>query len=67
MESGKTLRWCQGTGKTKDGPPLEAKGNSRLSGGRGKLKGIEGKGTSNCRLRGDGYAGEVDAESELPK
>ncbi|HEX2662375.1 MAG TPA: hypothetical protein VHM93_06040 [Candidatus Acidoferrum sp.] len=67
MESGKALCWCQGTGKTEDGAPLEATGNSRLSGGQGKRKGMEGKGTSNCRLRGDEYSGEVNAESELPK
>lgn len=62
----KALRRCQGTGKTKDGAPLEVKGNSRLSGGTGKLKGIEGKGTSNCRLRATD-TGEVEAESEFAK
>ena len=46
MENGaKTLCRCQGNGETKDGAPLEAKGNWGLSCGRGQLKGSEGKAT----------------------
>jgi hypothetical protein len=68
MESGdKAFFSYQGTAKTKDGTPLEAKGNWGLTGGSGKLKGIKGKGTYNCTPAGDGYACEVEGQYQLPK
>jgi hypothetical protein len=68
MESGdKVFFWYQGTGKSKDGAPLEAKGNWGLNGGSGKLKGVKGKGTYNCTPSGDGYSCEVEGEYQLAK
>jgi len=68
MESGdKAFFWYQGTGKTKDGAPLEAKGNWGITGGSGKLKGLKGKGTYNCTPSGDGYSCEVEGEYQLAK
>jgi hypothetical protein len=68
MESGdKAFFWYQGTGKSKDGAPLEAKGNWGLNGGSGKLKGIKGKGTYNCTPSGDGLSCEVEGEYQLAK
>jgi len=41
-----------------------------LNGGRGKLKGIKGKGTyngTNGTLSGDGWSCEVEGQYQLPK
>ena len=68
MESGdKAFFWYQGSSKTKDGAPLEAKGSCGLTGGSGKLKPIKGKGRYNCTPSGDGYSCEVEGEYQLPK
>lgn len=68
MESGdKAFFWYQGTATSKDGAPVEAKGNWGLTGGSGKLKGIKGKGTYNCTPSGDGLACEVEGEYQLAK
>jgi hypothetical protein len=68
MESGdKFFVWYQGTGTSKDGAPLEAKGNWGFTGGSGNLKGIKGKGTYTCATAGDGLACEVDGEYQLAK
>ena len=68
MESGdKFFVWYHGTGTSKDGAPVEAKGEWGFTGGSGKLKGIKGKGTYNCTPSGDGLACEVEGEYELAK
>jgi hypothetical protein len=68
MESGdKAFFWYQGTGTSKDGAPVEVKGNWGLTGGSGKLKGIKGKGTYNCTPSGDGLSCEVEGEYQLAK
>jgi hypothetical protein len=68
MESGdKFFVWYQGTGTSKDGAPLEAKGNWGFTSGSGKLKGITSKGTYTCAPAGDGLACEVDGEYQLAK
>ncbi|PYT81208.1 MAG: hypothetical protein DMG40_10135 [Acidobacteria bacterium] len=68
MESGdKAFFWYQGTAKSKEGAPLEAKGSWGLTGGSGKLKGIKGKGTYNCTPSGDGLSCEVEGEYQLAK
>ncbi len=68
MESGdKAFFWYQGTAKSKDGAPVEAKGNWGLTGGSGKLKGIKGKGTYSCTPSGDGLSCEVEGEYQLAK
>ena len=68
MESGdKAFFWYQGSSKTKDGAPLEAKGSCGLTGGSGKLKPIKGKGRYNCTPSGDGYSCEVEGEYQVPK
>jgi len=69
MESGdKVFFWYQGTATTKDGAPMEVKGNWGLNGGSGKLKGIKGKGTYTCTPSSDGgLSCEVEGEYQLAK
>lgn len=68
MESGdKAFFWYQGTATSKDGAPVESKGNWGLTGGSGKLKGIKGKGTYNCTPSGDGLSCDVEGEYQLAK
>lgn len=68
MESGgKVFFWYQGTGKTKDGAPVEVKGNWGLNGGSGKLRGIKGNGTLTCTPSGDMLSCDVEGEYQLAK
>src|SRR5438874_11508835 len=68
MESGdKAFFWYQGSGTSKDGAPVEAKGNWGLIGGSGKLKGVRGKGTYNCTPSGDGLSCEIEGEYQPAK
>ena len=68
MESGdKYFVWYQGTGTTKDGALVAAKGTWMYTGGTGKLKGIKGKGTYNCAASGDGVSCGVEGEYQLAK
>ncbi|OLC95417.1 MAG: hypothetical protein AUH86_12125 [Acidobacteria bacterium 13_1_40CM_4_58_4] len=68
MESGdKFFVWYQGTGTSKDGAPVELKGNWGFTGGSGKLKGIKGKGTYTCAPAGDMLSCEVEGEYQLAK
>jgi hypothetical protein len=68
MESGdKVFVNYQGSGTTKDGKPVEAKGTWSFSGGTGKLKGIKGKGTYSCAPSGDAFGCSGEGEYELPK
>jgi hypothetical protein len=57
----------QGTGKTKDGVLVSAKGTWIYTGGTGKLKGITGKGTYNCATSGDGISCDIEGEYQLAK
>ena len=68
MESGdKAFFWYQGTATSKDGAPVEAKGNWGLTGGSGKLKGVKGKGTYTCKPEGDGLTCDIEGEYQLAK
>ena len=68
MESGdKFFVWYQGTGTSKDGAPVELKGNWGFTGGSGKLKGIKGKGTYTCAPARDMLSCEVEGEYQLAK
>ncbi len=68
MESGdKVFVSYQGTGTTKDGKPVEAKGTWTLTGGTGKLKGVKGKGTYSCAPSGDAFGCSGEGEYQLPK
>jgi len=68
MESGdKVFFWYQGTTTTKDGAPVEVKGNWGMNGGSGKMKGVKGKGTFTCAPSGDGLSCEVEGEYQLAK
>jgi hypothetical protein len=68
MESGdKLFVWYQGTGTSKNGIPVEVKGNWGFTGGSGKLKGIKGKGTYTCTPSADELACEVEGEYQLAK
>jgi hypothetical protein len=68
MDSGdKVFVSYQGSGTTKDGKPVEAKGTWSFSGGTGKLKGIKGKGTYSCAPSGDVFGCSGEGEYQLPK
>lgn len=51
----------------KDGPPKPAKATWTFLGGTGKLKGIKGKGTFECKRVGDASSCDVEGEYTLPK
>lgn len=51
----------------KDGPPEPAKATWTFLGGTGKLKGIKGKGTFECKRAGDTNSCDVEGEYTLPK
>src|SRR5690348_16155036 len=68
MESGdKFFVWFQGTGETKDGAPVEAKGKWGFTVGSGKLKGIKGEGTYTSTPGGDGLTCQVEGQYTLAK
>ena len=68
MESGdKFFVSYQGTGKSRDTNVVEVKGNWGFNGGSGKLKGIKGKGTYNCKPSGDNLSCDVEGEYQLAK
>ena len=68
VESGdKVFVSYQGTGTTKDGKPVEAKGTWTLTGGTGKLKGVTGKGTYSCAPSADAFGCSGEGEYQLPK
>ena len=68
MESGdKAYLTYQGSGTSKDGKPVEAKGTWSFVGGTGKLKGLKGKGTYSCAPDGDSFGCSGEGEYELPK
>jgi hypothetical protein len=68
MESGdKFFVSYQGTGTSKDGAPVEVKGTWTFTGGSGKLKGIKGKGTYDCKPSGDALECAIEGEYQLAK
>lgn len=69
MESGdKVVFRYEGMATSKDGNAVDAKGNWTLHGGTGKLKGIKGKGTYDCKASGDGgLSCEVEGEYQSAK
>src|SRR5256885_10700736 len=68
MESGdKFFASYQGSGSSKGGTPVDAKGTWIFAGGTGKLKGIKGKGTFTCTPSGDGFSCEIEGEYQLAK
>ena len=68
MESGdKVFISYQGSGTTRDGKPVEAKGTWSMTGGTGKLKGVKGKGTYSCAPTGDAFGCSGEGEYELAK
>jgi hypothetical protein len=52
---------------SKDGPPESTKGTWVFLGGTGKLKGIKGKGTFECKPAGDAVSCDIEGEYTLPK
>ena len=52
---------------SKDGPPESTKGTWVFLGGTGKLKGIKGKGTFDCKPAGDVSSCDIEGEYTLPK
>ncbi len=68
MESGdKVFISYQGSGTSKDGKPVEAKGTWSITGGTGKHKGLKGKGTYSCAPSGDTMGCSGEGEYEPPK
>ena len=58
----------QGTGVSKDGKPVSAKGTYTFAGGTGKMKGIKGKGTYAGKPDDKGnMVFQVEGEYTLPK
>ena len=68
LDSGdKSFISYQGTATVKDGTLESGKGTWGFTGGRGKLKGIKGKGTYTCAPSGDGSSCNVEGEYQLAK
>ena len=57
----------QGSGLSKSEHETRSKGTFTFAEGTGKLKGIKGKGTFNCKSAGDGVSCQVEGECELAK
>ena len=68
MESGdKVFVSYHGTGTTKDGKPVGAKGTWSFVGGTGKYKELKGKGTYTCAPTGETVTCNGEGEYEAPK
>jgi hypothetical protein len=68
MESGdKVFIAYQGSGTTKDGKVVEAKGTWSFAGGTGRHKGLKGKGSYSCAPSGDTMACSGEGEYEAAK
>ena len=57
----------QGKSTMKAGALVSADGTFTFTGGTGKLKGIQGKGTFSCKPEGEGDTCNIEAEYQLPK
>ena len=71
MSNGDTLSvsFSDTTHLSKDGPPESTKGTWVFLGGTGKLKGIKGKGTFECKppAADESFSCDVEGEYTLPK
>ncbi len=68
MANGDTLRVSYSGSETlKDGGVETTKGSWAFTGGTGKLKGVKGKGTYDCKADGEGLLCDVEGEYALPK
>lgn len=62
-----TASYSETANLKKDGPPQPAKATWTFLGGTGKLKGIKGKGTFECKRAGESNSCDVEGEYTLPK
>jgi hypothetical protein len=68
MQSGdKVALPYQGSGMSKENHETRSKGTFTFADGTGKLKGIKGKGTFNCKSAGEGVSCNVEGEYDLAK
>jgi hypothetical protein len=66
MQSGdKVALPYQGRGVSKNNHEVHSKGTFTFADGTGKLKGIKGKGTFNCKSAGEGVSCDVEGEYQL--
>lgn len=68
MSNGDLMRVSySGNSTMKDGALVTLKGTWSYIGGTGKLKGVKGKGTFDCKADGDGVTCEIEGDYSLPK
>jgi hypothetical protein len=68
MQSGdKVALPYQGAGSSKNNQEAQTKGTFTFADGIGKLKGIKGSGTFDCKSVGDALSCAVEGDYELPK